>query len=251
MTPKELALRYGYPDKEAGARWEKVKGALKAPFAEGYWKGKKGPFALGAATTVPAFATGYWLWPKRHSGSISAEDFNLENIKEFAKKNPVATGAGALVGAAGLYAVLRLALQRREDEFGKAAESVSKSQQRFMGMVLATKKGAKPASPAVAKAARSLTTEEARKFAATKTGKLPEKVANDIAERQRMLRSELSDVPEGSEPVSAAERPLTAEQKAVQQIRSLIGPRRHRGAYSMPVTSALLQRRDLLPEIKR
>lgn len=49
----------------------------------------------------------------------------------------------------------------------------SKAQQKFMGMVLAAKEGSKPASPAVAKAAKGMSAESARDFAATKTKKLP------------------------------------------------------------------------------
>jgi len=52
----------------------------------------------------------------------------------------------------------------------------SKAQQKFMGMVYAAKKGAKPASKAVAKAAKSMTKTQAKDFAATKTKKLPSKV---------------------------------------------------------------------------
>ena len=53
-------------------------------------------------------------------------------------------------------------------------KSVSKSQQRFMGMVYAAKKGEKPASPEVAKAAAGISKGEAKKFAGTKHKGLPE-----------------------------------------------------------------------------
>ena len=54
--------------------------------------------------------------------------------------------------------------------------AVSKSQQRFMGMVYATKKGdmTNP-SPEVAKAAASMKKSDAKDFASTKHKKLPEK----------------------------------------------------------------------------
>jgi hypothetical protein len=58
-----------------------------------------------------------------------------------------------------------------------AEKAMSKAQQRFMGMVYAAKKGEKPASPEVAKAAEGMTKKEAKKFAKTKHKGLPEKVA--------------------------------------------------------------------------
>ena len=54
-------------------------------------------------------------------------------------------------------------------------KSVSKAQQRFMGMVHAAKKGEKAASPEVAKAAASMTKKAAKDFAGTKHKGLPEK----------------------------------------------------------------------------
>ena len=54
-------------------------------------------------------------------------------------------------------------------------KSGSKSQQRFMGMVHAAKKGEKAASPEVAKAASSIKKKDAKEFASTKHKGLPEK----------------------------------------------------------------------------
>ena len=54
--------------------------------------------------------------------------------------------------------------------------AVSKSQQRFMGMVCATKKGEmKDPSPEVAKAAAGMSEKDACDFARTKHDDLPEK----------------------------------------------------------------------------
>jgi hypothetical protein len=61
-------------------------------------------------------------------------------------------------------------------------KSLSKSQQRFMGMVYATKKGEKAPSPEVAKAAEGISKSEAKKFAGTKHKGLPEKVSGEIKE---------------------------------------------------------------------
>lgn len=53
----------------------------------------------------------------------------------------------------------------------------SKAQQKFMGMVLATKRGEmKGASSAVKSAAKSMSESSAKKYAATKTKGLPTKV---------------------------------------------------------------------------
>jgi len=54
-------------------------------------------------------------------------------------------------------------------------KSVSKKQQRFMGMVRATQKGEKPASPEVAKVAKSMKPGDVKDFASTKHEGLPEK----------------------------------------------------------------------------
>ena len=61
-------------------------------------------------------------------------------------------------------------------------KSLSKAQQRFMGMVYATKKGKKAPSPEVAKAAKEMTKGEAKKYAKTKHKGLPEKVEESKCE---------------------------------------------------------------------
>ncbi len=70
-----------------------------------------------------------------------------------------------------------------------AEKAVSKAQQKFMGMVHATKKGEPAASPEVAKAAKGMTGKEAEKFASTKHKGLPEKVKKeDVEEGQEDLK---------------------------------------------------------------
>ena len=70
---------------------------------------------------------------------------------------------------------------------------VSKAQQRFMGMVYATKKGdmTNP-SPEVAKAAASMNKSDAKDFASTKHKKLPEKKvakeAADFSQRDKIMK---------------------------------------------------------------
>ena len=59
-------------------------------------------------------------------------------------------------------------------------KALSKSQQRFMGMVYAYLKGEMPnASDEVKKAAKSMSKKDAEKYASTKHAKLPEKVISD------------------------------------------------------------------------
>ena len=71
--------------------------------------------------------------------------------------------------------------------------AVSKAQQRFMGMVYATKKGdmINP-SPEVAKAAASMKKSDAKDFASTKHKKLPEKKvakeATDFSQRDKIMK---------------------------------------------------------------
>jgi hypothetical protein len=55
----------------------------------------------------------------------------------------------------------------------------SKAQQKFMGMVYAAKKGEKPASPEVAKAAKGMSKKSAKDYAATKHKGKPEHVKED------------------------------------------------------------------------
>ena len=64
-----------------------------------------------------------------------------------------------------------LAYEDRIDEKAK-----SKAQQKFMGMVYAAKKGEKPASPEVAKAAKGMSKKSAKDYAATKHKGKPEHV---------------------------------------------------------------------------
>ena len=56
-----------------------------------------------------------------------------------------------------------------------AEKAKSKAQQRFMGMVYATKKGKKAPSPEVAAAAKGMSKKEAKKYASTEHEGLPEK----------------------------------------------------------------------------
>jgi hypothetical protein len=72
-------------------------------------------------------------------------------------------------------------------------KAVSQAQQKFMGMVYAAKKGAKPASPEVAKAAEGMSKKEAKKFAKTKHEGLPvhkEEADCGMDEKPKLKKSE-------------------------------------------------------------
>ena len=61
--------------------------------------------------------------------------------------------------------------------------SVSRSQQKFMGMVLAKKRGKINGSPEVKKAASSMSTKSAKEFASTKRIGLKEHVSKAMKAR--------------------------------------------------------------------
>lgn len=63
-----------------------------------------------------------------------------------------------------------------ESEKQLAEKAVSKQQQKFMGMVHAAQQGEKPASPEVAKVAKSMGKKDVTDFAKTKHAGLPEKI---------------------------------------------------------------------------
>jgi hypothetical protein len=71
-----------------------------------------------------------------------------------------------------------------------AEKSVSKAQQKFMGMVHAAKKGAKPASAAVAKVAQGMSGKDAEDFAATKHKGLPAKKSDRVEEENTDTRDQ-------------------------------------------------------------
>ena len=68
-------------------------------------------------------------------------------------------------------------------------KSVSRKQQRFMGMVRAAQKGEKAASPEVAKVAASMKKKDVKDFASTKHDKLPEK---------KSVKEEIAAIAEGA-----------------------------------------------------
>lgn len=71
-------------------------------------------------------------------------------------------------------------------------KAVSKAQQKFMGMVHATKKGEKPASKEVAKAAKSMSAKAAKDYASTKHKGLPDKVEEGLDSQMESWNRELN-----------------------------------------------------------
>ena len=69
-----------------------------------------------------------------------------------------------------------------------AEKAKSKAQQKFMGMVHSTQKGESPASPAVAKAAKSIKPDDAEDFASTKHKGLPGHVPQEEGAKMARLR---------------------------------------------------------------
>ena len=79
-------------------------------------------------------------------------------------------------------------------------KSLSRAQQRFMGMVYAAKKGETPASPEVAKAASGMSKKAAKDFAKTKHEGLPEKkeTKEEVSLVDKILEEVLNEAPKGT-----------------------------------------------------
>lgn len=108
-----------------------------------------------------------------HEGESSNPDANNKKIDVMKGKNKVVISPQA-PGSARISSTM-VAHHEMEGPF-IVEKAVSQAQQKFMGMVYAAKKGEKPASPEVAKAAAGMSEKEAKKFAKTKHKGLPEKV---------------------------------------------------------------------------
>lgn len=85
----------------------------------------------------------------------------------------------------------------------------SKSQQRFMGMVRQCQKTGECASTAVKKAADSISTKDAKKFAKTKQKGLPEKVSEGMMTFREFIISENIDKSGFREYMQMVDRILT------------------------------------------
>ena len=106
-------------------------------------------------------------------------DANEKKIDMMKGKNKVVINPPVPGSGKNKYPGLQMAHHEMEGPF-IAEKALSQAQQKFMGMVYAAKKGEKPASPEVAKAAAGMSKKEAKKFAKTKHKGLPEKVEEGV-----------------------------------------------------------------------
>jgi hypothetical protein len=102
-------------------------------------------------------------------------------------------------------------------------KSLSRAQQRFMGMVYAAKKGETPASPEVAKAASGMSKKAARDFAKTKHEGLPEKkeeTKEEFSLVDRILEDVMSEAFSGTIPGGKGRKGLskTIQSKQVDKL---------------------------------
>jgi hypothetical protein len=103
-----------------------------------------------------------------------------ENLPEWVQKK--ITLAKEYIDTARDYMATQHAERAEEEPI--AEKAVSKKQQKFMGMVHAAQKGAKPASKEVAKVAKGMGKKDAKDFAATKHKGLPEKVKEEGTDKE-------------------------------------------------------------------
>jgi len=152
-----------------------------------------------------------FLGGKPGDGYIGHPNLDIKN--PFAKKQtkkevlPNSKGGGlvqrgaASVGDARMRqnAQIKSLLNQSNELEGEKIEekSVSRAQQRFMGMVYAAKKGEKPASPQVAAVAASMSKKDAKDFAKTKHDELPEK-KEEVTLVQKIIEELISEAPKGT-----------------------------------------------------
>ena len=126
----------------------------------------------------------------QNKGKITGK--NVDNYSSGVVKVSPEDGTQSVAGPKNVYAHTELEGQVLSEK------SVSRAQQAFMALVYKAKKGEKPASPEVAKAAKGMTKKEARKFAKTKHKGLPEKVKEekecDTSEKEKDTRGDYAKI---------------------------------------------------------
>jgi len=166
-------------------------------------------------------------WEK---GEVKKEEYIADAAVSSEKK---ITGKGVDNYAGGKNAVVKVFPQNTENNLDRAGQTgsmsvmsgyevngpilvekaVSTAQQKFMGMVYAAKKGEKPASPEVAKAAKEMSKKEAKKFAKTKHKGLPvhkEECGCDDGPKLKKSGDSISDVRELPTKINLAKNKLRA-----------------------------------------
>jgi len=172
---------------------------------------------------------GKWYEPGQDV-KVKKEEYIADAADSSEKK---ITGKGVDNYAGGKNAVVKVFPQNTENNLDRAGQTgsmsvmsdyevngpilvekaVSTAQQKFMGMVYAAKKGEKPASPEVAKAAKEMTKKEAKKFAKTKHKGLPvhkEECGCDDEPKLKKSGDSISDVRELPTKINLAKNKLRA-----------------------------------------
>ena len=144
---------------------------------------------------------------EKTNGTAGVDNYASGAIKIFPKEDEGKTGVAAL--NAGFEAEGPVLFEK----------SMSKAQQRFMGMVYAAKKGETPASPEVAKAAEGMSKKAARDFAKTKHEGLPEKKKSKKRKGKKV--NEAVEVKKEQETDSRADRAFREVLK--NKLRSAMG----------------------------
>ena len=152
-----------------------------------------------------------FLGGKPGDGYIGHPNLDIKNplAKKQTKKEvlPGAKGGGMVnrtaagIGDARMRqnAQIKSLLNQSNEPEGEQIEekSLSRAQQRFMGMVYAAKKGETPASPEVAKAASGMSKKAAKDFAKTEHEGLPEK-KEEVTLVQKIIEELISEAPKGT-----------------------------------------------------
>ena len=136
-------------------------------------------------------------------GEASNPDANQKQIKPMSGKNNVVINP-PVPGASRISSSMGTMMAHHEMVGPFITEkAVSQAQQKFMGMVYAAKKGEKPASPEVAKAAAGMSKKEAKKFAKTKHKGLPGHVKEEtVAQADKKAKKEQGEVDPRSIPTA-------------------------------------------------
>jgi hypothetical protein len=133
----------------------------------------------------------------------SNPDANQKQIKPMSGKNTVVINP-PIPGSSRISTAVGTMMAHHEMEGPFIVEkAVSQAQQKFMGMVYAAKKGEKPASPEVAKAAAGMSKKEAKKFAKTKHKGLPGHVKEEtVAQADKKAKKEQDEMDPRSIPTA-------------------------------------------------
>ena len=126
------------------------------------------------------------------SGQLKGKDAITKSSKPGGNESPH-PARNKLVGESSEDRIAALEARVAQLEEMLSEKAVSKKQQRFMGMVHAAQKGDEPASPEVAKVAKSMKKKDALDFAKTKHKGLPNKKKKESTSIKDMLYAKLAE----------------------------------------------------------